>query len=69
MLKLLVQNMIINMLVILLIFLHLVYGNKTITTGEGGMVVTKNKKLDERIKLLKGQGLNKKINMIITILL
>ncbi len=36
------------------------YGNKTITTGEGGMVVTKNKKLDERIKLLKGQGLNKK---------
>tara|TARA_Y100000591_G_C21828145_1_gene697910 strand:+ start:617 stop:1738 length:1122 start_codon:yes stop_codon:yes gene_type:complete len=36
------------------------YGNKTITTGEGGMVITKNKKLDERVKLLKGQGLNKK---------
>ena len=36
------------------------YGNKTITTGEGGMVVTQNKKIDERVKLLKGQGLNKK---------
>ncbi len=29
------------------------YGNKIITTGEGGMVVTNNKKLYERAKLLK----------------
>lgn len=29
------------------------YSNKTITTGEGGMVVTNNKKLAERLKMLK----------------
>lgn len=29
------------------------YGNKIITTGEGGMVVTNNKKIWERIKLLR----------------
>jgi perosamine synthetase len=35
------------------------YGNKTITTGEGGMVVTNNKSTHERVKHLKGQGLAK----------
>lgn len=39
------------------------YGNKIITTGEGGMIVTNNKKLAERAKLLKnmafGQGVHK----------
>lgn len=35
------------------------YGNKTITTGEGGMVVTNHKTLHERISHLKGQGLAK----------
>ncbi len=35
------------------------YGNKTITTGEGGMVVTSNPNLGERISHLKGQGLAK----------
>jgi perosamine synthetase len=35
------------------------YGNKTITTGEGGMVVTNNKSTDERLRHLKGQGLAK----------
>ena len=35
------------------------YGNKTITTGEGGMVVTSDKALYERIVHLKGQGLSK----------
>jgi perosamine synthetase len=35
------------------------FGNKTITTGEGGMVVTDNKKLNDRIVRLKGQGLAK----------
>lgn len=33
------------------------YGNKTITTGEGGMVVTDDKTLFERAKHFKGQGL------------
>lgn len=33
------------------------FGNKTITTGEGGMVVTNDKKLYERTIHLKGQGL------------
>lgn len=32
------------------------YGNKTISTGEGGMVTTDNAGLAERIKLLRGQG-------------
>lgn len=35
------------------------YGNKTITTGEGGMVVTKHKDLHEKIVQLRGQGLSK----------
>lgn len=33
------------------------YGNKTITTGEGGMVITNNEMLMKRVKKLKGQGL------------
>lgn len=33
------------------------FGNKTITTGEGGMVVTSDRELDDRIRHLKGQGL------------
>jgi perosamine synthetase len=33
------------------------YGNKTITTGEGGMIVTNGDDLAERAKHLKGQGL------------
>lgn len=35
------------------------YGNKTITTGEGGMVVTDNMLLIERVNHFKGQGLAK----------
>ena len=35
------------------------FGNKTITTGEGGMVVTHDKTLFERCCHLKGQGLAK----------
>lgn len=33
------------------------FGNKTITCGEGGMVVTNDKTLIERVNHLKGQGL------------
>lgn len=33
------------------------FGNKTITTGEGGMVVTNDPVLDARVRKLKGQGL------------
>ena len=32
------------------------YGNKTLTTGEGGMVVTDDDELYEKIKMFKGQG-------------
>lgn len=35
------------------------FGNKTITTGEGGMVVTRNQTLLDRTIRLKGQGLAK----------
>ena len=34
------------------------YGNKTITTGEGGMVVTGNKDIYKKIVFLKSQGLD-----------
>lgn len=33
------------------------FGNKTITTGEGGMVVTNNETLNDRVKHIRGQGL------------
>jgi len=36
------------------------FGNKTITTGEGGMVVTKNNNLIKKINVLKNQGLSNK---------
>lgn len=32
------------------------FGNKTITTGEGGMVVTRDGRLAERLRRVKGQG-------------
>jgi perosamine synthetase len=35
------------------------FGNKTITTGEGGMVVTNDKELYEKCVHIKGQGLAK----------
>ena len=34
------------------------FGNKTITTGEGGMVMTKNKALAKKVFKLKGQGVS-----------
>lgn len=33
------------------------FGNKTLTTGEGGMVVTNDSAIDRRIRHLRGQGL------------
>nr|BFD62740.1 GDP-perosamine synthase [Bdellovibrio sp. HM001] len=34
------------------------FGNKTITTGEGGMVTTNDDKLAAQMRLLKGQGMD-----------
>ncbi len=34
------------------------FGNKIITSGEGGMVVTNNEELYKKMKLLKGQGVD-----------
>jgi perosamine synthetase len=34
------------------------FGNKTITTGEGGMVVTNNAELDRKIRHLRSQGVS-----------
>ena len=36
------------------------FGNKTITTGEGGMVLAKSSKLHSKVELLKNQGNSKK---------
>ena len=35
------------------------YANKTITTGEGGMVVTKNKEMAKRIRLMRTHGMSR----------
>lgn len=35
------------------------YGNKTITTGEGGMVVCNDDQLADRVRLYKGQGMSR----------
>lgn len=34
------------------------FGNKIISTGEGGMITTNNKELAEKMKLLRGQGMD-----------
>ncbi len=36
------------------------FGNKIITTGEGGMIVTNSTELDGKMRLLKGQGMDPK---------
>jgi perosamine synthetase len=36
------------------------YGNKIITTGEGGMVLTNDEELAEKIKILRDHGMNPK---------
>ena len=36
------------------------FGNKVITTGEGGMCVTNNLELDEKMRVLRDHGLSKK---------
>jgi len=35
------------------------YGNKIITTGEGGMCLTNDKKLEEKMKVLRDHGMSK----------
>ena len=37
------------------------YATKTITTGEGGMVVTKDKKIADRIKIMRSHGIDRSI--------
>jgi dTDP-4-amino-4,6-dideoxygalactose transaminase len=37
------------------------YANKTITTGEGGMLVTDNKDIYERVKIMRLHGINRDI--------
>jgi dTDP-4-amino-4,6-dideoxygalactose transaminase len=37
------------------------YANKTITTGEGGMVVTNNKDIAERVKIMRLHGINRDV--------
>lgn len=44
------------------------YGNKTITTGEGGMIVTDNAKLAEKLKLLRDHGMSSEQRYLHTIL-
>jgi perosamine synthetase len=36
------------------------YGNKIITTGEGGMVTTSDARLEEKLRILRGQGMDPK---------
>jgi dTDP-4-amino-4,6-dideoxygalactose transaminase len=35
------------------------YANKTLTTGEGGMVATRNPRIAERVRLMRAHGLNR----------
>ena len=37
------------------------YATKTITTGEGGMVVTKNKAIADRVKIMRSHGIDRSI--------
>ena len=43
---------------------HSYHPVKNITTGEGGSILTNNKKFDEKIKLLRSHGVIKKINKL-----
>ena len=52
------QNIEIGMLALLEILLLSAFGNKTLTTGEGGMVVSNNKSLIERCAYLKSQAVS-----------
>ena len=36
------------------------YANKTITSGEGGILTTNNKKIAEKLKLMRNLGFTKK---------
>jgi len=40
------------------------YGNKIITTGEGGMCITNNKTLNEKMRVLRDHGMNKNIRYL-----
>lgn len=44
------------------------YGNKTITTGEGGMVVTNNEEIADKIRILRDHGMDPKRKYIHSVL-
>ena len=41
------------------------FANKNITTGEGGAVTTNNKKIYEKLKVIRNQGQDKRYNHIV----
>lgn len=41
------------------------FANKNLTTGEGGMIVTNNPKIAERLKIIRNQGQNRRYNHIL----
>ena len=40
------------------------FANKNITTGEGGMVVTNNDKLEKKLRIILNQGQNRRYNHV-----
>ena len=41
------------------------FANKTLTTGEGGMIVTKDNKLAKKLKIIRNQGQDRRYNHIV----
>jgi perosamine synthetase len=41
------------------------FANKNLTTGEGGMIVTKNNSLAKKLKIIRNQGQNRRYNHIV----
>jgi len=41
------------------------FANKNLTTGEGGMIVTNNNKLEKKLRIIRNQGQNKRYNHIV----
>lgn len=41
------------------------FANKNLTTGEGGMIVTNNNKLEKKLRIIRNQGQNKRYNHVV----